>query len=169
MNEAHTTVSPTGLDPGTPMAKKAWSKRTDAITSRVVLARRILKHGDCAVERAFMNTHHCCEHSRSGTVSRHCLEIGGWLAPSVLLVLIPKCPTCFAVYIALGTGVGLSVSSATYLRAALLILCLASLLWVAVRRLGHCETLKPHALGAPREACATLHRVTQDSNHRREE
>lgn len=56
-----------------------------------------------------------------------------WIVPSVLLVLVPKCPMCIAAYIALGTGIGVSVTTATYLRMALIILCLGSFLFTAIR------------------------------------
>ena len=53
-----------------------------------------------------------------------------WLIPGITLVLIPKCPLCFAAYVAIGTGIGLSVPTATYLRIALLVLCISSLCYL---------------------------------------
>jgi hypothetical protein len=63
-------------------------------------------------------------------------EIFAWVLPSAILVLVPKCPACLVTYVALWTGLGLSLSTATYLRWALLFLCASSLLFLIVKRLG---------------------------------
>ncbi len=80
----------------------------------------------------------CC-HAASGrkaaTRVRSVRQVFAWALPSVVLVLVPKCPACLAAHVMIWTGLGLSLSAATYLRWALLIVCVASLLSLTVKRL----------------------------------
>jgi hypothetical protein len=61
-------------------------------------------------------------------------DIAGCMIPAGVAVLLPKCPVCLAAYIALATGMGISVAAATYLRIVLLIICIASIAYFGSRR-----------------------------------
>lgn len=56
-----------------------------------------------------------------------------WLFPATLLALMPKCPLCVAAYVALFTGVGISVSTARWIQILMLAFCLAALAYLVVR------------------------------------
>jgi hypothetical protein len=56
-----------------------------------------------------------------------------WLFPTALLVLMPKCPLCVAAYVALFTGVGISVSTARWIQIVMLMICLTSLAYLAIK------------------------------------
>jgi hypothetical protein len=82
----------------------------------------------------------CCDAARDRKTSarvRKVREILAWVLPSATLVLVPKCPACLAAHVTLWTGLGLSLSTATYLRWVLLFLCVASLIFLTVERLDH--------------------------------
>jgi hypothetical protein len=80
----------------------------------------------------------CCDAAidrKAPTWVRRIRGILAWVLPSTILMLVPKCPACLAAYMALWTGLGLSLSTATYLRWALLFVCVASLLFLIAKRL----------------------------------
>src|SRR5271156_6547186 len=80
----------------------------------------------------------CCDAARdrkTPTWVRRVREIFAWVLPSAVLVLVPKCPACLAAHLTFWTGLGLSLSAATYLRWTLLFVCVASLLFLIVKRL----------------------------------
>jgi hypothetical protein len=68
----------------------------------------------------------------SGLVHRAWRSIQ-WLFPATILVLIPKCPLCVAAYVALFTGVAISVSTAQWIKILMVVFCLGSLAYLAVR------------------------------------
>ena len=120
----------------------AASKRRVVLPGSIVLSRSA---GIPALRntRKAMNTHQCCKFATGiGDNARPPAsrlwrggEIAGWIVPSAALALLPKCPVCVVAYVALFSGVGISVSTAAYLRVSLLILCLAALLLLSLRRL----------------------------------
>ncbi len=61
-------------------------------------------------------------------------EIFAWILPSALLVLVPKCPACLAAYMMLWTGLSLSLSTAAWLRWGLLLIGVASLIYLILTR-----------------------------------
>jgi hypothetical protein len=89
----------------------------------------------------------CCPTSRSWCA--RAAELAGWILPSATLALLPKCPACLAAYIALVTGVGISISLAAYLGMTVGILCGAILFYVlaraALRLLKHFNHKETHS------------------------
>jgi hypothetical protein len=79
----------------------------------------------------------CCHAKRYGnsrTWQRGIRETISWLVPGAGLVLMPKCPACLAAYVTLSTGLGLTISTASYLRGTLLFICGAALLLLFIDR-----------------------------------
>jgi hypothetical protein len=70
-------------------------------------------------------------HPRSFT--RRSLDLTAKVIPVAVLAVLPKCPACLAAYVALGTGIGLSLAAATYIRLSLVVLCAASIGYFAVK------------------------------------
>ncbi len=66
-------------------------------------------------------------------IKRRCCDAAGSVVPAAVLALLPKCPLCIAGWIAAGTGIGVTVSTAASLRTLLLVSCLACLGYFAAR------------------------------------
>ena len=77
----------------------------------------------------------CCRSpARPGLVNRG-LRALPWFVPGVVLALVPKCPACFAAWLALVSGAGVSTAMACNLRSALAVLCVASAAYALARLL----------------------------------
>src|SRR5688572_10258962 len=73
----------------------------------------------------------CCKSRVPGALRRGG-QFAGWIVPSATLALLPKCPACVAGYIAL-TGMGVSLSTAKYLRMGLIVFCVVALAYFAAK------------------------------------
>ncbi len=71
----------------------------------------------------------CC---RSQTLKRGS-SIGKWVAPGAAFLLIPKCPLCIIGYVAAATGIGLSFSTAQYVRSVLIAASIGGVLYIIAR------------------------------------
>jgi hypothetical protein len=86
-----------------------------------------------------VTVHRCCATASGPARPKHprthpdAAGIAGWIIPSAALVLLPKCPACVAAYVALGTGVGLSISAAAYLRLSIISLSIATLAYLTTK------------------------------------
>jgi hypothetical protein len=78
----------------------------------------------------------CCggEGARSSLPPRRGWEITAGALSLGVWAFMPKCPMCVAAYVAVWTGLGLSLAAATYLRWLLLIVSAAVLLYLVVKR-----------------------------------
>ena len=63
----------------------------------------------------------CAARSRRSATKGRLGELAGWVGSAAGLAMVPKCPACIAAYLALGTGLGISMSAAAHLRTAFMV------------------------------------------------
>ncbi|MFT3879496.1 MAG: hypothetical protein QM703_07545 [Gemmatales bacterium] len=80
-------------------------------------------------------TSSCCCSPKAAppTLARKAAGVAGWILPGAVLLLMPKCPACLAAYIALGTGLSLTVSMAGYVQTGLMVICSIVLTLLTIR------------------------------------
>jgi hypothetical protein len=77
-------------------------------------------------------------------------RIAGGIASSLLLALLPKCPVCIATYIAMLTGLGVSMATAAVIKTSLATVCVLALLWLSTSTLlGLAKKGRKCAAGGP--------------------
>lgn len=74
----------------------------------------------------------CCRAEPKGS-ARRLGSFVSWVLPAAVLVLVPKCPLCIVAYVAIVTGIGLSVSTAESLRILLFAACVGPLAYLVAR------------------------------------
>ena len=80
-----------------------------------------------------MSSRSCCHASVDSESGRRWLGVVGWIVPSAILALMPKCPACLAGYVLLWTGLGLSATVTGFLRISLLVLSVGLLAYLLGR------------------------------------
>lgn len=81
-----------------------------------------------------MSTSSCCK-QRSGSVLPRSAAAASYLLPAAALILMPKCPACVAAYVALVTGITLSIPAAGHVRTTLIVTAVCVLSMLVFRRL----------------------------------
>jgi hypothetical protein len=90
-----------------------------------------------------MNCPHCDEAPSFAASSRRSLDIAGWLSSGLILAVLPKCPACVAAYVMLATGIGMSLTAASYVRLGIMAVSIGMLIALAIRLVCRATTHRP--------------------------
>jgi hypothetical protein len=80
----------------------------------------------------------CCPRKQTANLSNGptwattARRTASWIVPSAILALMPKCPLCLAAYVALFTGLGISLAVASIAWWSVAIGCVAAIVYLAV-------------------------------------
>jgi hypothetical protein len=82
----------------------------------------------------------CCQQNSNGAIAgrswtRAVGRVVSWIVPGVVLAAMPKCPLCLAAYVALFTGVGISLAAAKVAWLVMAIGCIAVLVYLTTTTL----------------------------------
>lgn len=100
---------------------------------RIAASPRRSPAGDAATADPVPSSPAVAGRARESQVTQRTRSAAVWALPSVALALVPKCPMCVAAYLAIGGGLGVSLTTAAHLRTALVWLCWSTLALLAVR------------------------------------
>ncbi len=79
-------------------------------------------------------TRRCCMgEARSRRLARRLSTVAASILPGAALVLLPKCPLCFAAWLTVATGIGFSAAGATWVHWGLVMLSLAAVALLLIR------------------------------------
>ncbi len=76
----------------------------------------------------------CCQGRASG-VGRKLSTITPSVVPGLALLLLPKCPLCLAAWLTVATGLSFSAGGATWVRAGIVIVWVAGLMYLVWKRM----------------------------------
>lgn len=69
------------------------------------------------------------------TFGRRIRDLLAWLLPTALLAVVPKCPACLILYLAIWTGISVSIGTASYLRLGMLAFSAAILTYLGAKQI----------------------------------
>jgi hypothetical protein len=76
----------------------------------------------------------CLAGPRSHRLARWLSKAATSVLPAAVLVLLPKCPLCLAAWLTVATGVSFTAAGAAWVRASIVLLCVAVLTAIIWRR-----------------------------------